>query len=84
MRTRALLPRRPAPLGAGMEACNCLYLQLCFTLPGAPPHGVEIREFAVLLRPSLGSRVGRGEEKTTLAPGGTQLLRGRLPGNHDT
>lgn len=39
------------------------YLQLSFALPGAPSYRVEICEFAILLRFSLSSGVGRGEEK---------------------
>lgn len=58
--------RWAAPPCKGGRNTTALYLQLRFALPGAPPHGVEIGEFAILLRFSLSSGGGR-EEKTSIS-----------------
>lgn len=50
--------------GGKRSVLPAAHLQLGFALPGAPPHRVEIREFAILLGLPLSSGVGKAEEKT--------------------
>lgn len=67
LHTTCTAPQASLPLQEPRLKPHASNLQLSFALPGAPPHRVEIREFAILLRFSLSSGMGKEEEKASIS-----------------